>query len=65
MVQFIMNDYTGKKITIDEIKEKLGGVYSKLKMPQNKFIVNKICLKEVTKKRAYKKKIRKIKELKY
>ena len=41
MVQFIINDYMGKKITIDEIKEMLGKVYLELKMPPTPLSLNK------------------------
>lgn len=41
MVQFIINDYMGKKITIDEIKEMLGKVYLELKMPSTQLSLNK------------------------
>ena len=41
MVQFIINDYMGKNITIDKIKEMLGKVYLELKMPPNKLSLNK------------------------
>ena len=41
MVQFIINDYMGKNITIDEIKEMLGKVYLELKMPPTPLSLNK------------------------
>jgi len=46
MVQFIINDYMGKKITIDEIKEMLGKVYLELKMPPTPLSLNKSNVSE-------------------
>ena len=46
MTQFIINDYLGNNISIDKIKEKLGNVYSNLKMPDNGLIINKYNVSE-------------------